>query len=431
MTSEEWQAYKQSDAYKQELAEIEARKACSRSFKETQKGTLTTQHIHQLSKSAIKNIGNPYKNYYKNGEHIFSRNIWDMHTYKGKIFFGAGNSANKGPSPNSGPVPIMSYDPKSERFIKEGVVAEEQINIYRTINDELFIPGHDATQNWSYGNLYKRLGDGSWKKYRSVPNALHLFDLAYFNNRLFTGLGLNNISAVATSLNLGQTWEVNTLGESPSRVYSFLEVENTLYAMKSFTPYSIRRRWKPTQNKNYFSVGQYRLGSHFIPRYDLTPEVMFPATSLNSKKSKKIIRTKKVGTSAIYIGAYISNDHHSLPFGAYIVSSLDANKPVITKIPIPKNYVPWDTLVKDEYIYLLCYDGSHVVVLQALVAKPLQWSTLFQFSSATFARSFELLNGDFYFGLGSDVKNLNKWQQSELHPQTGDILKVSFDEKSN
>ncbi len=437
MTPEEWQAYKQSDAYKQERARIEARKMRSKAFLDTK----TSQAIHapglsnnainyasmvkHLPISAIKNLGNPYKNHYKNAEHIFSRNIWDMHTYKGKIFFGAGNSANKGPSPNSGPVHVISYDPKEALFSDEGIVAEEQIDSYRTINGELFIPGHDATQNWSFGNLYKRLHEGTWKKYRTVPNALHLFDLAYFDKRLFTGLGLNNISGVAISLDMGKTWKVNTLGNSYSRVYSFIEVDNTLYAMKSFTPLSIRKTWEVSKSKDYFSVGQYHGNNQFIERYDLTSEVMFPDTSLNSEKSKKIIRTNKIGTSAIYIGAYIFNDHHALPFGAYVASSLKADKPNIQKVPMPKHYVPWDTLVKGEHVYLLCYDGENVIVLHALASDLSHWNALFQFSSVTFARSFEMLNDDFYFGLGSDVKSIEKWHQSELYPQTGDILKVS------
>ena len=49
---------------------------------------------------------------------------------------------------------------------------------------------------------------------------------------------------------------------------------------------------------------------------------------------------------------------------------------------------------------------------------------LFHFYSSTFARSFEILNNDFYFGLGCEVKNTKYWRENELVPETGQILRV-------
>jgi hypothetical protein len=42
---------------------------------------------------------------------------------------------------------------------------------------------------------------------------------------------------------------------------------------------------------------------------------------------------------------------------------------------------------------------------------------MFHFKTTAFARSFELLNGDFYFGLGSD--------NDDVRPETGDILRLA------
>ncbi|OHB62888.1 MAG: hypothetical protein A2Y76_06450 [Planctomycetes bacterium RBG_13_60_9] len=42
----------------------------------------------------------------------------------------------------------------------------------------------------------------------------------------------------------------------------------------------------------------------------------------------------------------------------------------------------------------------------------------------TFARSFEILNGDFYFGLGCRVDPSRPWDRKPLPPATGDILRV-------
>jgi hypothetical protein len=54
----------------------------------------------------------------------------------------------------------------------------------------------------------------------------------------------------------------------------------------------------------------------------------------------------------------------------------------------------------------------HVFATRDLV----NFSEVCFFDTETFARSFELVDGDFYFGLGCDPEL--------LHPHTGRILKV-------
>lgn len=49
------------------------------------------------------------------------------------------------------------------------------------------------------------------------------------------------------------------------------------------------------------------------------------------------------------------------------------------------------------------------------------WDELFYFKSISFARSFELLNGDFYFGIGCEIDDPKNWHQNELAPNTGNI----------
>ena len=72
--------------------------------------------------------------------------------------------------------------------------------------------------------------------------------------------------------------------------------------------------------------------------------------------------------------------------------------------------------VKKKYI--------HKVITTSL-DNPDTYSVLFQFSLFTFARSFEEMNGDFYFGLGSEIRSSKKWSIDEISPDTGKIIKVS------
>ena len=139
----------------------------------------------------------------------YARNVWDMQLFNGRIYIGYGNSSNMQPSPNAGPIPVISYDPASKQFINEFTVDEEQINIFKILNGKLYIPGHDARDDWSYGNFYVLNGD-KWQKIRSVPNASHVFDLDYFKGNLYSVNGTegnNSIEQVMVSKDMGLTWE--------------------------------------------------------------------------------------------------------------------------------------------------------------------------------------------------------------------------------
>ncbi len=375
----------------------------------------------------VEILGNPYSRLYKSGGKIYARNIWDMQVFGGKIFIGAGNSNNIGPAPNAGRVPVFSFDPKTNAFTHEYTVAEEQIDRFRVIGDTLYIPGHDATQKWDFGNFYTRTKAGEWTKYRTIPNALHVYDIALHHHTLFAALGLYNISGVGISTSEGELMSVQNLGLSPSRVYSFLKVADVLYACKSFTPKWHRDKyWSQKKKNNYYSIGQYD-GLFFEPRYDLDSIRMFPDTYMDYEKSKKIIRSESLNDHAIYLGAYIhDSSHQSIPFGAYIATSLAKNNVNIQRINLPEDYQPWDILVRDKDAYILCYSpiNLRVSVLHAKTDALKQWKELFYFKSMSFARSFELLDGDFYFGIGTEVNNYQHWKQSELSPDTGNILRV-------
>ena len=65
-------------------------------------------------------LGNPLTAKYQNGTpKVYARNIWDMHAFGNKIYFGSGNSSNEGPAPNSGPAVLWSYDIAKQEFVNE------------------------------------------------------------------------------------------------------------------------------------------------------------------------------------------------------------------------------------------------------------------------------------------------------------------------
>lgn len=364
--------------------------------------------------SELKYIGTPYANQYKSDEKIYARNVWDMQVYDNKLFIGAGNSANEGPSINSGPVSLMVYNPKTNNFKKESVIHDDQVDIFKVLNNNLFIPGHDATGSWSWGNFYLRVQDNSWIMYRNIPKALHVYDLALKGKKLFAGIGLYEGAAVGITTDLGKHWEIIKLGRS--RVYSFLSIGDEFYALKKF-----KRTSKP-----YFSVAQYFNGT-FVPRYDISIYDMFPDTKFKIKYSRAT-RIINFENKAIYVGAYKYNSHQTKPFGLY--SAQLVNKKLLTKkIELEDSYVPRDIIKRDNIIYVLTskenrYDTT-IKVLKFSTNNLVNGTELFFFKYPTFARSFELLDNSFYFGMGSDVDEGDDWKMSDIKKETGNILKYT------
>ena len=79
---------------------------------------------------------------------------------------------------------------------------------------------------------------------------------------------------------------------------------------------------------------------------------------------------------------------------------------------------PHDLLVYQGTLYLLASDaeGSGQRVRVFATTNGSSFTEVLNFLSTTFARSFEIVDGDFFFALGSEAES--------LHPDTGRILRI-------
>jgi len=396
----------------------------------SERGNDVTQYVENLGNPFSAMRGSGLMAMYRlivrgkchDGEWIYARNIWDMHVYNGRLYLGAGNSSDFPPAVNAGPVPIVCYDPVKKDFLKEGTVDDEQIDVYYTYRGRLFIPGHDPIQTWKLGNFYIRQNNGRSKKYRTIPDAIHTYGMAWHKGKLFGGLGTpaaKGGAAVCISSDEGKTWIVVQTGSY--RVYNLLLVADELYATEP-----IRTRNDATRSG--FCVSHFKPPDRFLPRRDITAEILFPQTRLRPRWSMKVVRVGNLKDKALYIGAYCHNDHQFLPFGLFLASTLDKRNPRVRRVELPDGTRPWDWVARDGHVYVLleakAANGVRVKVLRSHVEDLRAWEEVLCFDAPTFARSFEILDGDFYFGLGCEVDNPPHWKQEELHPATGDILRV-------
>lgn len=373
----------------------------------------------------VQYLGNPYLDRYPAQGQIYARNIWDMIAFDGKLYLGAGNSSNTGPAPNAGPVPIMRYDPRTLSFSTVFIVDEEQVDVFYEFGKKLYIPGHDPKEDWQFGNLYTYSDEESWRKQRNIPGAVHAYALAMHQGKLFAGLGTKNANSIAVLSDDGKSWKQFPTGTG--RIYDFLIVDGQLLALGPLYSKPFAEQFKGLPTFINTPVHQFTNGTFSVREDFVSPETLFPDTDLELIKVAKIFKGTAFHGKGLYIGARKHNDHHALPFGAYIASSLAEENVAIEKISLPADCRPWDILVKGDSILLLAerkQSGfTEVSVWQSGDGK--NWNELFYFEHATFARSFEFIDDYFYFSSGSEFYGEN-FQNETLSPDTGKVFRMHF-----
>lgn len=353
-------------------------------------------------------LGTPLSaKYADNTPRVYARNIWDMQAYGNKIYFGGGNSSNLAPAANAGPADLWAYDIVSQDFIKEYTVDDEQIHCIKEFDNQLYIPGHDARESWAFGNFY-RLEANKWKKYRTIPNAIHVYDIYKWDNKLFAVIGPQSPSTnIQVSDDNGLTWknadftnDKNLSISNSSRIYTIFPFSGKLYASYAAYPSTY------TGKGNVFHQITDRTEAKAL--YD-------------GETGHRIERPVVFKGYTVYIVGATNNDHQYLPLALRYAK----NSQSVTRYELPENTLPRDILVKGNYLIVLLSkqkeDGTYyniVLLTSDLSADTVQWKELFGFTTETFARSFEYLNGTFYFGLGCETDNLNQ--------ATGSILKFDY-----
>lgn len=381
----------------------------------------------------LKVLGQPFTN-----KPPYARNIWDMQVFDGKIYIGHGNSSNAEPAPNAGPIPIAYFDPRTQKFATQDIiysnpsnrksvtkkeVDEEQIDIFRVLDGKLVIPGHDARgEDWNYGNYYV-LDNGKWKKFRDIPDAIHVYDMAFYKGKLFAAISSDN-AEVLMSDDSGKPWK--SLGNTSygDRTYTFFTFQGKLYATGVLIPGIKELDTTPLLTVNPDLKVSYT---------DISASEWLPGVTPSAETAQmKIIRPVEFKNKLLYLYGESQNDHQTLPLGLAAASNMKEVSPVT--LP-EKKAVPRDILVRDDEAYVLAAlpkdDGSYTNFVYASNDGK-AWRELFHFKQDTFARSFEELNGDFYFGLGSDAEqqcttngNATMCTSGEAASSTGTILKVS------
>jgi hypothetical protein len=323
----------------------------------------------------------------------YARNVWDMQRFGGRIHLGHGDAVD-----NAGPVALWSLDPASGRLSPGFTTDEEQVEGFRVLNGELYVPGLDPRAGWSLGTFY-RLEARGWVRHRTIPRAVHTFDLAWHAGRLFAatgGRGRPGEPTLLASTDRGERWV--PVADQVQRIYTLFELGGDLYAAPKLSTGGDTAR------------GLLRFDGVRFRSTGVTGAVLLPGLP---DTAGRIVHPTAFRGELLYVVA--AGAVNWKPAALAVTRTLrDARA-----VPLPDPAaVPYDLLVRGDTLYVLAAapaDTGYVVRVYA-TRRLDRWTELFRFASPTFARAFEEADGDFFIGLGCTYQRPS--------PASGLILRV-------
>ncbi len=259
------------------------------------------------------------------------------------------------------------------------------IDKFKLIDGALVIPGTDAKEDWTLGNFYRREASG-WVKYRNIPNGVHVFDLYKFDGKLFAATGPGMKAPTSCTLrDNGHTWHNTEGGLGTYRIYTLFELNGVLYG---------------STDQLGTRILKYLGGDEFCVLCPAETYKFFPGMRHGALR---IVRPTNYKSRLVYITAQAVSDHQSKALALCVAS--DPNS--IHRIDFENGEIVRDVIAgEDGNLYVLTnveQDPHHYTVVVHGTTDLSHWREVVRFKSDTFARSFERLNNDFYFGLGGDA----------------------------
>lgn len=328
----------------------------------------------------------------------YARNVWDMQAFDGAIHLGHGDSID-----NWGPIPLWRIDPASGALSSQFTTSDEQVDEFRVLDGELYVPGHDPREDFELGNFY-RLEAGGWMKHRTIPHGLHTFDLAWHGGRLFAALGADSMPGHETLLvsdDRGLTW--SPAADELERVFGMFELGGDLYAAPA-----VRRGYRPGERQ------LWRLdGGAFHPT-GVEIEALLPG--LPEGAAGRMVRQTAFAGGLVYV--VVAGERAFDWYPAALAVTRDAR--TVRRVALPDGAaLPFDLLVRGGTLYVLTGTpaaGGGFTVRVYSTPDVARWTELFHFAAPTFPRSFEEAGGDFFVGLGC--------RYLETAAASGDLLRI-------
>ena len=392
-------------------------------------------HHSPSTEVAVVRLGNPLAGDGKTGR---SLNVWDLQVFDGKVYLGGGDT-----SKNAGPINVWTYSLAYQSFIKETTVAEEAILQYKVIDNQLYIPAADPRGN-DNSKFYRRSVGGTWEKFADQSLKLaHVRDLIKVNDQLLLVGNSRPVTEEQTVVpgavitdskqvnfrpvqvdNLPDTGNVAFLGFD--WFFTVFAFQNKIFATNAFLrdtggyPGSVAVYDPQTERLEL----DFNFGSEeFIPQANIDRQNgKYGVDTIYQIWQPLLYQDHLIYTARSFSNAVNRRKAEQLYFnslGVYLKSALGVSP---LEIKLPHQAIGEDLLLIEDELYVLANrrQGAKFTIYVFKTDRLLDnnWTEVLSFSSSNKARSFEYLDGDFYFGLGQD--------QGEAIANSGDILRYTL-----
>lgn len=339
---------------------------------------------------SVEDLGIP-ASIYHTGTEYYPRNPWYIKAWGGKIYLANGNTANFGPSPNSGCC-ILSYNPANGAVTNELTCDDEMVMYFREIGGELYAPGCDLKPGSGTENYY-RLRSGTWSKITAVPFSDHNFDMCEFDGKIFACGGTSGTSVAAYSTDGGATF--TNITTAFSRGYCLIPFNGDLYVSGNagggylFTPpYTFQSGlylWK------WDGTGFTKQSTSLAPGF----------TSMSDEFTVR--RALEFSGKLLHITGSHLNDHATIPVGLFVCPT---NLASASQVSLDTGEIPYDMIKYGGAVHLLTSkpNGSGAYVTRIRTSTDASsWPVLFEFTTPSFGLSFDILDSAYYIGIGTDM----------------------------
>ncbi len=333
-------------------------------------GPIGGQAGKALLTQAVK-IGNPLLADFPSlsPEHNYARNSWDLQLYNDRIYLGCGDYTDQ--TGQIGPVNIWSFD-DTETFAVDTTVDEQQVARFHVYDNKLYVPGIDATESWDFGNLYiNELG--TWTKLRTIPQGVHVWDVALFEGKLYA-TAHGNGESLHVSSDGGQSWsQVAHLPWSANTQFQHLVPLPGFLLVTGYCSAGCLWQCEGPAELEQFSATT-------VPHRDYAKTVRFKDAALWTSRSSAFYRLKNPAAGP------------------------EAIRPTADVFPFEDGWVN-DIIVRGETAYVLLSRNYTVGKTWSprgyILASTdfLGWTKLADFPIPCVPWSLERLNGRFYVGL--------------------------------
>lgn len=362
----------------------------------------------------VQTLGHPVLDYYGE-EETEACNIWELSVFDGRLYLGCGDYDK-----NTGPTPVYSYELESplpaddaRRFAEEGFLDTESATRFHTLSFGFAASSTDPCGgDWTRGSFNVRRQDGTWEV-RTIPYAVHNFDLIEFDGALFCAVGVKEdtpATPVMKSTDGGETWEElsfykdgaefvpASVGTEFCRGYDFFVLRDTLYVNLLL---SGSGKWE-------YAV--YRLEAGAFVYHSTLKSCVGLENALPSQRP--------------FLSSVTFEDTLYLTAGKLYTTE---NLQTFAHVPFGDFSAVWDLWTQGEELFVLTSvpneDGTYkMTVYRAESCAPQEYSAHFSFDYPLCCRSMAYADGVFYFGTDASFSTLTEDNRAAL----GTLLSVTL-----